>query len=129
MWTSLRNIPLLFLLIAVFALPFSLFICHASLILFVISAVIQGRTIFNIQIFHDYRILLFTALLIVFLAGMLYTDNIGNGWVHLERKVFFFVIPFTIAIFLKIKKVEVIIILCTFVLSCLVASLDRKSVV
>lgn len=122
-WTSKKILPLIFLSIAVFSLPFSLTICHIAFILFIISSLTKGKVIFNRPQLRNYPIILLVLLLLVFLGGMFYSDNPESGWANLEKKLFFFIVPITVAFFLKFREEEVVIILFTFVFSCVAASL------
>lgn len=122
-WTFPGTLPLTFLSIAVFLLPFSLTFCHLSFIFFIIATVVQGRSLFKRPSLRDYPVILLILLLLVFLGGMFYTDNPESGWADLEKKLFFFLVPITIAFFLKLNKDEVVAILSVFVFSCLAASL------
>ncbi|HEX5169224.1 MAG TPA: O-antigen ligase family protein [Cyclobacteriaceae bacterium] len=117
-----KKLPLIFLSMAVFFLPFSLIACHIALIFFLIISVMQGRTIFKVRSLQDLPVILLIALFCILVAGMFYTDNLDSGWKQLEKKIFFFSVPITIAFLLKPEREEVIIILSTFVISCLVAS-------
>jgi O-antigen ligase len=118
-----KTLPLTFLSIAVFSLPFSLTICHIAFILFITATIVQGRSLFKGPSLRDYPVVLLILLLLVSLGGMFYTDNPESGWADLEKKLFFFLVPITVSFFLKLNKEEVVIVLSVFIFSCLAASL------
>jgi hypothetical protein len=123
MWPGKKNLPFIFLLLAVFALPFSLVVCHGGLILFVITAIALRKTGIEANAIRNSSFLILLVLLTIFLAGMFYTDNIHSGTEQLLKKIFLFLIPLTIAVCVQIERREVHLLLGVFVISCFIASL------
>jgi hypothetical protein len=123
MWPGKKNLPFIFLTLAVVALPFSLLICHVALILFVISALVLRNASLEANTLWNSSFLMLVVLLSIFVAGMFYTDNIDNGGAQLLKKIFLFLIPLSLAIFVHIERTEVHFLLGAFVISCFIASL------
>jgi hypothetical protein len=126
MWPGKKNLPFIFLTLAVFALPFSLLICHVALICFIISALFLRNTTFEINTLWNSSFLMLVILLSIFVAGMFYTDNIDNGGEQLLKKIFLFLIPLSLSIFVHIERTEVHLLLGAFVTSCFIASIICK---
>ena len=86
------------LAIAIVALPFSVAICHAGLILLSLTWLLEGgwsrkwATIKNNLLLWP-----FIFFFLLHLIGLFYSDDLTNGWFNVEKKVFFFLLPVILA--------------------------------
>lgn len=122
---TLRNIFTTALCVALVALPFSITICHAALIVFLVTWVAERRWKEKIFIIKNSVILkLILMFLFVQLIGLLYTSNQAEGWFGLEKKIFLFLVPIALATTsVKFSNREVKAMLYLFAFSCLVGVL------
>lgn len=122
--TSQKKLLIGSLSLAVITLPFSISLCHIALILFLIISLTQQTGFLNNKSFRDnLLVILFAALLIIHVVGMLYTENITYGLTQLEKKIFLFTIPLLIAGSVRFQRNEVVFIFCVFIITCVIASL------
>src|SRR5688572_14980384 len=84
--------------LALITMPFSVILCHISLITYLICWVVEGRWNEKILILKGSTMLqLILAFGIMHLIGMIYTENSGEGWFSMEKKIFLFLIPLALA--------------------------------
>ena len=122
--TSQKKLLIASLSLAVITLPFSIPLCHIALILFLIISLTQQAGFLSHKSFRDnLLVILFAALLITHLVGMLYTENIAYGLTQLEKKIFLFFVPLLLAGSVRFERNEVVFIFCVFITSCVIASL------
>ncbi len=113
---------------AIAALPFSIAICHAGLLLLLASWLIEGEwkkkwnTIKNQPLLWPF-ILFF----MLHLTGLLYTSNIKNGISDIEKKAFFFLLPILLAT-IKIQSNYINLLLKSFVVTSFIAVVICMSV-
>jgi O-antigen ligase len=116
-----KHLSLTALSIAVVALPFSIVLCHAGFIAFIVCWAFEGRWLEKLSIIKKNILLqciLFFALWLI--LGMLYTKNLQDGWFALERKIFFFIIPVALATTkVKLDEKEIRLLFYLFVATCL----------
>lgn len=110
---------------AVTALPFSIKVCHGALILYILLWCTEGKWREKFAVLRRSMLLqVLMAFAAVLLVGMLYTENKTEGWLSLDKKIFFFVAPLVLATSeIKFTKAEIRIILYFFVATCFVATL------
>src|ERR1700741_3747589 len=79
------------------SMPFSVFVCHWSYVVFIVCWIIDGRWKEKLlDLKHNWIALLLPSFYLIHVAGMFYTENIPSGWHHLEKKAAFFLIPLTL---------------------------------
>jgi O-antigen ligase len=120
-----KRIFLIGLLLSVAALPFSVKVCHAGLILLLGGWLFEGDWTRKINIAKSSLVLnLILVLLLIQLAGLTYSEHVGNGWFTMEKKIFFLLIPIAIATTsVNLNERELKFIFYSFVLSCFIGSL------
>jgi O-antigen ligase len=113
------------LLVAAFSMPLSVKVCHAGFILFLIAWIFEGQWRKKLTIISQSTVLQFTiGLLAVYLVALFYSDNITNGWLSVEKKIFFVLLPMTIATTsLKATEKKVRTLIWFFVAGCLTGSI------
>jgi O-antigen ligase len=98
-WRYIRNTASTYSLCgAVIAMPFSIVLCHTCLILYLALWLLENnwREKFD-HIKSNRQLQVLLALGITLSAGIIYSENRDLAWLAMERKAFFFLIPFAIA--------------------------------
>jgi O-antigen ligase len=106
------------------ALPFSIQVCHLALITFLLIWLTEGKWPEKISMVRDNvvvkLILAFSALQ---LLGMIYTENTTNGWLSIEKKLFLFLLPLSLATtFVKFERTEINKLFYLFTGACMVGT-------
>jgi O-antigen ligase len=84
--------------IALAALPFSITVCHVSLIFFLVLWAVEGSWREKLMVVRQSLILqVLLAFMLIMAIGIAYSSNPTNGWFALEKKIFFFLIPIAMA--------------------------------
>jgi O-antigen ligase len=92
------NLAFVGLAIAFIALPFSIKICHAGMLLFLLMWAIEGDWKSKIEIIRrSFLLQLITALFVLNVVGLFYSRNLIDGWFVIEKKIFFLLLPIGIA--------------------------------
>jgi hypothetical protein len=119
-----RRLHLSSLIVAAVALPFSIEVCHWALVLYIIVWCAEGKWTEKMSLFRKSLLLQISLVLaLMFLAGMWYTENKTAGWLSLEKKIFFFIMPLALATSaVKFSQREIRILLYCFVSTCFIAS-------
>jgi hypothetical protein len=114
----------IFLGAAIATMPFSMSLCHAGLILFLISSIV-GASVPNCltNLKRNRWVILYFVFLLLHVAGLLYTDDLGEGLFAVEKKIFFFVLPAVIILTNLYDRKTLEKFLLVFVGSCLVTTL------
>jgi O-antigen ligase len=116
-----QKITFVSLVIAVTTLPFSVFFCHAALIVLIANWAAEGNWKYKWQeISRNFLLWPFALFLILNVAGMFYSDDLKSGIFSLDKKAFFFILPFILAT-TKIDASDLRSILKWFVGTCVVA--------
>jgi O-antigen ligase len=112
------------LAVGLMALPFSIRICHAGIILYIIVWVTEGKWQEKLKILKGSVLLqIIAGFFLLDLFGMLYTHNLTDGWFTIEKRIFFFLLPLAIATAdNKLTKQNIHNLLYLFTLSCIVGS-------
>lgn len=120
-----KTIMLAALTISVTALPFSLKVCHAGMIVLLTGWFFEGYWGDKLRVINRSILLQITlALFILQVIGVAYSDNAATGWFSVEKKIFFLLIPVALATTaIKLSDREIKLILYSFVLSCFIGSL------
>jgi O-antigen ligase len=86
------------LVVATIALPFSVKICHASIIVFLIAWMTEGSWKSKLRKFSQNKYLqILVAFAVLTLVGALYSSDQTSACLAIERKVFFVLLPLAIA--------------------------------
>jgi O-antigen ligase len=113
------------LMLSAAALPFSIKVCHAALIIVIVSWLLEGEWRTKLSVIqHSLLLQLLIALFFLQGLGLTFSDNLSSGWFTLEKKIFFLLIPVALATTaLKLKRQEVKLVVITFICSCFVGTL------
>jgi O-antigen ligase len=107
--------------VALAMLPFSVTACHAALIVFLILWTLEGAWREKLAVIRQSIILqALLAFMAIQLFGMLYSDNVPNGWFSLEKKIFFFLFPLALGTSrTRLQPKEIRLLLYVFTAACL----------
>jgi O-antigen ligase len=107
--------------VALVTLPFSVTVCHAALIAFLILWTLEGAWREKLAVIAQSILLqVLLAFMAIQVLGMLYSDNATNGWFSLEKKIFFFLFPLALATSrIKLQPKEIRLLLYVFTAACL----------
>jgi O-antigen ligase len=112
------------LLLTVASMPFSVFVCHWSFIVFMVCWLLEGQWSQRLELLADRWIaILLPLFFMVHVMGMLYTGNVSSGWVQLEKKAAFLLVPLTLATTTRLTEGISRQLMKVFVMSCLAATL------
>lgn len=108
------------LILSVAALPFSVKICHAGLIITLLAWVTEGQWRFKLAIIQRHFLLkVLIALVAVQGLGIFFSENWVEGWFSFEKKIFFLLIPLALATTaVKLTKAEIRAVFVCFVVAC-----------
>jgi O-antigen ligase len=122
---SRKKISFGLLALALIALPFSMVVCHIALILFLVFWATEGKWNEKLLMLRSNMVIqLVIAFSVLQFVGLLYTENTLNGWIAIERKIFFFAVPVALATtFIRFDREEVYDLIYLFTASCFVGSL------
>lgn len=117
----IRYLSFATLSVSLIALPFSIAFCHAALITFLLIWIAEGGWAEKISTIRQSFILkLVLAFIALQFIGMLYTEDLSNGWFSLEKKIFLFLIPIAIATTaVKFNEKEIRLLFFAFITACL----------
>lgn len=119
-----RKVLLGSLAIALAALPYSSKVCHAGLIVFLVSWAWEGRWGEKKMLLEQNPLVwLLPAFFLLHFIGLWHTDNLQLGWANLDKKIFLLVVPIALASTRPFDKWELNTLFGTFVASLLVATL------
>jgi O-antigen ligase len=112
------------LAVGLLALPFSIRICHAGIILYIIVWATEGKWREKLNILKSSVLLqLIAGFFLLDLLGMFYTQNLTDGWFTIEKRIFFFLLPLALATANnKLTKENIHNLLYLFTLSCIAGS-------
>lgn len=113
------------LVVSVAALPFSVKICHAALIVLLITWALEGHWRAKIETVRQSLLLqLIMAFFFVQLAGLAFSENLAEGWLSVEKKIFLLFVPLALATTpIRLDKKEVKWIALAFMGACLIGTL------
>lgn len=113
------------LALSITALPFSVKVCHAGIIVLLIGWLFEGHWDEKLNIIKSSILLQLTlGLFLIQLVGLLYSDSITTGWFTLEKKIFFLLVPVALATTkIKLSEQEIKLIFYSFLASCFIGSL------
>lgn len=79
-------------------LPYSIFLCHAAIIVFLFLWITEGGWNRKLKIAsQNYSLIILTAFAALLVLGVTYSENKNEAWFALEKKAFFFLVPIAIA--------------------------------
>ena len=117
------KINLLSLLLIAFTLPFHILLCSYSTALFVLNQIVEGDL--RTKLKHSFKnklVLLFVSFFLLYIIGLINSENISNGLFEIEKKVSLFIFP--ILLFpLSLTQKDIHKILLSFVSACFILSL------
>ena len=104
-------------------LPFSTALCHASLIIFIVLWVWEGRWFEKLsRLKQSPSLQLLIVFVILLIGGLAYTQDVSEGVFFLERKIFFFLVPVAIATTARPwTQKDILLLFYSFTASCFVA--------
>jgi hypothetical protein len=80
--------------LALIFMPFSVQLCHLSLLLFIMTCLLEGNFREKGKLFIDNPLAwILPSFFLLHVAGLLYTGNIANGWANLDKKIAFVLAP------------------------------------
>jgi O-antigen ligase len=122
---TIKHVAFSSLGVALLALPYSVKVCHAGIIVFLITWLTEGQWIEKINIVKNSLILqLLLAVFILQCISLLYSTNISQGIFALEKKIFMLLLPLAMATTLnKLSTQKINLLLYLFIISCFVGSL------
>jgi hypothetical protein len=119
-----KKIALIALSCSVFFLPFSIRVCHLSILIFLLNWVAEGRWPEKISALKNHPTVFFLPLFFfIHLVAMAYTESMATGWMKLETKVLFLVFPLALVSSKLIQANEFRLILLSFLAACFGATL------
>lgn len=113
------------LLITVAALPFSIKICHAGLVILLVNWAFEGAWHAKLTVLRQSVLLqIIIALFLLQFLGVAYADTFSTGWFTLEKKLFFLLVPVALATTaIRLNQDEVKLVVATFVAACFAGTL------
>jgi hypothetical protein len=108
------------LMLSAAALPFSVKICHAGLIITLIAWATEGQWRCKLAILRRHFMLkILIALVAVQELGIFFAENRIDGWFSFEKKIFFLLIPLALATTaVKLSQGEIRRVFACFVVAC-----------
>jgi O-antigen ligase len=118
------NIALGTLVIAAATMPFSIRLCHLSLLVFVLNwaAIGSWRQKVNLMLGQKHWWIM-PLYFLVCLAGVLHADNSSLAWQQIEKKAAFLLLPITVASSPLLERKHLRWIMRTFLFACFTATL------
>jgi O-antigen ligase len=105
-------------------MPFSIMICHWSLLAFILNWLIGGHWRKKAEWLTINKLWwIMPMFFVLHLAGMLYTSYSASGWSQIETKAAFLLVPVALASTERLSRSEFGLIVRVFILSCLAATL------
>jgi O-antigen ligase len=120
-----KNLQLITLAVSTAMLPFSTFLCHAAITIFLILWLIEGSWAHKLQIVKGSLILqCILGLFVLQCIGIAYSDYKSSGWSELEKQTLLVLAPIAIATTSNsLSQFEVRLLLKVFVVTCVMAAL------
>lgn len=117
-----RQLFVIFSVLTVITLPFSIKWCSLSIILLTINWLIEGNLNTKWQNLKQNRLIwLFSGFYVLHVLGMLITEDVESGLYDLEKKLSLFIFPIVIGTSERLSSREVTVIFNAFILTCLSA--------
>ncbi len=111
------------LFISTLTLPFSISICHLGILIILLNWIAEGQWKEKFVVIKQNPIsLIFLIFLSWHFTGLIYTEDITNGWFNIEKKFSFSILPLVMATS-SISDKNRTILLKAFVLCCFVGTL------
>jgi O-antigen ligase len=119
-----KNVSFASIGLAFVALPFSIEICHLALIVFLLVWLTEGKWSEKISMVRTNLVVkLIVAFSVLQLVGMIYTENVINGWLSVEKKAFLLFLPLSLATtFVKLDRKEINTLFDFFTAACIVGT-------
>ncbi|MTI24756.1 O-antigen ligase family protein [Fulvivirga kasyanovii] len=117
-----RQLFIIFTVLSVFALPFSIKLCSISIVLLTANWLIEGNLRAKWEIIKLNKLIwVLSGFYILHILGMLIVEDMDSGLYDLEKKLSLFVLPIVIGASERLSTKEMKIIFCSFIISCLIA--------
>src|SRR5690606_9341855 len=115
-WKKIRHhISVISLGVSIVTLPLSITLCHGAVIIFLITWLVGGHWKEKWHIAKENFLLhLIILFFLIHTAGLLYSENIADGFFDIEKKIFMILIPIAIVTSRDIGKRERSLILSLF---------------
>ena len=105
-------------------MPFSIQVCHWSYLVFVGCWLLEGNWNHRLALLKSNKLaFLFPLFFLVHVAGMFYTGNTASGWIQLEKKAAYFIIPLTLASTMRLSGATAQLLMKVFVAACVAGTL------
>lgn len=112
------------LALAVIAMPFSITICHAGLWIALLFILLDGYWRQNVvAILTHPVVILYGIFMLLHLSGLIYSEDIDNGWLNVNKKSALLLAPVGLAATSRLQARHRDILFWCFVLSCLACTL------
>lgn len=105
------------------ALPYSVFLCHAGMLIFLLLWAFEGNWSAKLRVVQTSILLQsLIAFFLVLLIGIFYSDFKSIGWNDIQQKIFLLLLPIALATTrFKWTEKQLRFVLKSFVMSCLLA--------
>jgi len=113
------------LMLSVAALPFSIKVCHAAIIIAIISWLLEGQWRAKLSVINQSLLLQFMmALFFLEVLGLVFSDSLPAGWFSVEKKIFFLLIPVVLATTaIRLGGKEIRLVLISFLTACFIGTI------
>jgi O-antigen ligase len=120
-----KRIMVAALMLTVAALPFSIKICHAGLVLLLVNWMFEGGWQTKLSVLRQSLLLqIIIALFLLQSLGVAYSESFSTGWFSLEKKIFFLLVPVALATTaIRLNQNEIKLVLATFLTACFAGTL------
>lgn len=109
---------------AVALLPFSVRFCHLFLLLFIVACLCEGNFIQRGRIIVQNPLgWILPAFFLLHVVGILYSDNVSNGWANIDKKIAFGLAPLIIVSSKPFSKEEIKKLLWVFLIACVIGTI------
>ncbi|MEQ8625112.1 MAG: O-antigen ligase family protein [Vicingaceae bacterium] len=121
---TFKRLPFYIVLLIVAFLPFNFFLGPSILLLFlaILSCQSIKQTLYNLR--HNKLFILFTFCYIIYLLGMMWTENQAFGKRDLEYKLSLLFLPIFLSALNRLEKKNFLLITKVFIVSCIVAAIS-----
>lgn len=114
-----RNITIVALGSSVFFLPFSVAACHLAIAVAVLNILTEGNWPQKVAALRSRpAIFILPIFYVLHIAGMVYTSNTSVGWMKLETKLIFLILPLTLVTSPLVTRKETVYMAILFVVAC-----------
>ena len=110
--------------LAVVFLPFSIRFCHLSLLIFLVVCLFEGDFANKARVIVKNPLAwILPAFFLLHIVGALYSDNVANAWVNVDKKLVLILSPLVLVSARPFSRKEINGLMWSFVGACVVGSL------